>query len=79
MRHADRPFRDRRGVAEALAAGFGLTPEETLAGPHALCGTTAQVADDLIERRERFGISPIGVLWDVLDARAPVVAKLACT
>jgi hypothetical protein len=70
---------DRRGVAEALAPGFGLTPDEALASPHALCGTTAQIADDLIERRERFGISAIGVPLEALDALAPVVAKLAGT
>jgi alkanesulfonate monooxygenase SsuD/methylene tetrahydromethanopterin reductase-like flavin-dependent oxidoreductase (luciferase family) len=70
---------DRRGVAEALAPRFGLTPDEALASPHALCGTTGQIADDVIERRDRFGISAIGVPLEALDALAPVVAKLAGT
>jgi probable F420-dependent oxidoreductase len=70
---------DRHGVADQLAGGFGLTPAEALASPHALCGTPSQIADDLIERRERFGISAVGVPLDALDQLAPVVAKLAGT
>lgn len=69
----------RAEMADALAAGFGLTPEEALASPHALCGTVEQIVDDLLERRERFGIASIGLSLDALDAMAPVVARLAGT
>lgn len=68
---------DRVGVAEQLAAGFGLTLEEALGTPHALCGTVEQIAEDLLERRERFGISSIGLGLESLDAMAPVVELLA--
>jgi probable F420-dependent oxidoreductase len=70
---------DREGVAEALAPAFGLTPAQALTTPHALCGSVEQIADDLVERRERFGISVIGVSVDVLHDLAPVVARLAGT
>lgn len=68
---------DRDGVAEAVAPAFGLSPAEALRTPHALCGTVDQIAEDLIARRERFGISYIGLGVDVLDTMAPVVARLA--
>ncbi len=70
---------DRQGMADALAEGFGLSPAEALASPHALCGTVEQIADDLVERRERFGISGIGLSLADLDAMEPVIARLAGT
>lgn len=68
---------DRQGMAEALATGFGLTVDEALETPHALCGTTDQIVEDLLIRRERFGIASIGLSLDVMDDMAPVVAALA--
>ncbi|CAJ61444.1 hypothetical protein FRAAL2800 [Frankia alni ACN14a] len=71
---------DNRGeIVDQLAAGFGLTTEQAYATPHALCGSVDQIVDDLVERRERFGISTIGVALDSLTALAPVVARLAGT
>lgn len=68
---------DRAGMAEALAGGFGLSPDEALASPHALAGSVDQIAADLQERRERFGISYIGLSASSMDELAPVVARLA--
>lgn len=70
---------DRWGMASALGPAFGLSPDEALRSPHALAGSVEQIADDLIERRDRWGISYIGVGADSLHALAPVVAKLAGT
>ncbi len=67
---------DRAGMAETLAAGFGMSVEESLDTPHALCGTVDQIVDDLLERRERWGISSIGLSLDAMDTFAPVVAAL---
>jgi probable F420-dependent oxidoreductase len=67
---------DRQGMAEALAPALGLSPADALASPHALCGTVDEIVDDLLYRRERFGIASIGISLDALDAMAPVVAKL---
>ena len=70
---------DRQGTAEALAAGVGLTPAQGLASPLALVGTPAQIAEDLRERRQRFGFSYIVVGQDQYEAFAPVVEELAGT
>jgi hypothetical protein len=64
---------------EAFAGGFGLTAQQARDSPHALCGTTDQIAEDLIERRERFGISIIGLSASALDEMAPVIERLAGT
>jgi probable F420-dependent oxidoreductase len=69
---------DRRDeIASALAAGFGLTTDQALATPHALCGSVGQIVETLLERRERWGISVIGLSVDALESFAPIVAELA--
>ncbi len=70
---------DRDELYETLAGGFGLSPEEAKQSPHALCGTTAQIEADLVERRERFGISNIGISAASIDELAPVIGNLAGT
>jgi probable F420-dependent oxidoreductase len=70
---------DRAGTAEALAPAFGLTPAQALASPHALVGTADQLCDDLLARRERWGLSYVTVGVDALAAMTPVVARLAGT
>jgi probable F420-dependent oxidoreductase len=70
---------DLPAVAEALAPAFGLTPEQGLDTPHALAGSVDQIVETCLARRERFGISAIGLSLDVMDAMAPVVARLAGT
>ncbi len=68
---------DRQGTAAAMAPGLGLTAEQALDSPLALVGTPAEIADDLRQRRERYGFSYIIVGEEVTDAFAPVVAELA--
>lgn len=70
---------DLAGAAVALAPAFGLTPEQGLDTPHALAGSIDQIVDTCLARRERFGISTIGLSLDAMDAMAPVVARLAGT
>ncbi len=70
---------DRATMLAELAPAFGLTPEDADATPHALIGTVDQICDQLLARRERWGISYIGLSGDQLDAFAPVVARLAGT
>jgi probable F420-dependent oxidoreductase len=70
---------DRQGVIDELSPAFGLTPAEAAETPHALIGSVDQICDQLIERRERWGISYLGMSADQLDPFAPVVAKLAGT
>ena len=70
---------DRDAVIEELAPAFHLSPAQAAATPHAMVGTVEQIADQLVEQRERWGISYLGVSGDQLDALAPVVARLAGT
>lgn len=70
---------DRQGVVDELAPAFGLTPEEAAATPHALIGSVEEICDQLVERRERWGISYIGLSADQLKPFAPVIARLAGT
>ena len=68
---------DRWGMAAALGPAFGLTPEQALRSPHALAGSVEEIVDDLLERRDRWGISYIGIGVDALHSFAPVVARMA--
>ena len=70
---------DRDGVVDQLAGGFGLTPDQAIATPHALVGDVSQICDQLVERRERWGISYLGLSADQLEPFAPVIARLAGT
>ena len=64
---------------EELGAAFGLTPAEARQTPHALAGSPEAMIDDLIERRERWGFSYIGIPYGAAEVMAPVVGKLAGT
>ena len=70
---------DRSGTIEQLAPAFGLSPQEAAETPHALVGSVEEICDQLVERRERWGISYLGLSGDQIDAFAPVVACLAGT
>ena len=67
-----RPGGDGRGLAPA----FGLAPSEALASPHAIAGTVDEIVEDLVARRERWGISYVTVSLDAMEAMAPVVERL---
>jgi probable F420-dependent oxidoreductase len=69
---------DRRAAAEELTRRWmQLSAEEILESPYVLIGTVAQIVDDLIARRERWGISSYVVRSPDLDPFAPVVSRLA--
>lgn len=70
---------DRQSVAERVAPGFGLSPEDVLGSPHVLIGSVDQIVDDLQRRREEFGFSYVVFSGDVFEQMAPVVARLAET
>jgi alkanesulfonate monooxygenase SsuD/methylene tetrahydromethanopterin reductase-like flavin-dependent oxidoreductase (luciferase family) len=70
---------DRQAMFDLFAEGFGLTPDQARHSPHALCGTVDQIVEDLLARRERFGISTIGLSASSLDDMAPVIERLAGT
>ncbi|MFF8903199.1 LLM class F420-dependent oxidoreductase [Streptomyces lydicus] len=68
---------DRRAAAREIAAlGVGLDEGQALEAPTLLIGTVRQMAEQLRERRERYGFSYITVLDPHLEAFAPVLEEL---
>jgi probable F420-dependent oxidoreductase len=67
--------------AEQIAAGMGqamgLSAAEMMRHPHGLFGTVDAVCDELVRRREQYGISYVTVGDNAFEAFAPVVARLA--
>jgi hypothetical protein len=71
---------DRAGAAEEVSRRVaGLSPEAALESPFLLLGTPDQIAEDLVSRRDRFGISYVVVFGAAMEALAPVVTRLAGT
>ena len=68
---------DRQAAAQRLADAFALSADEVIASPHALIGSVQGMVEELRERREWYGISHVTVGEDLMDALAPVVARLA--
>ena len=68
----------RRATAEELSAEFGpdLTVDELLETPFLLIGTVAQMADQLLRHRDRYGFSYITVHEPYLETFAPVIERL---
>jgi probable F420-dependent oxidoreductase len=68
-------------TAAAIADPFGMPVDDLLAGPHNLIGSVDYICEELIRRREVYGISYITVLDDgennMVEQFAPVVAKLS--
>jgi len=67
----------RANAAEELAATLEITPEQVLSAPYYMIGSVDQMVEDLIELRQRHGISYISVFGRDMEAFAPVVARLA--
>jgi probable F420-dependent oxidoreductase len=70
---------DREGTADAFGPAFGLSGPQALETPHALVGPTEALVDDLLARRERWGISYLTLGVEALETMAPVVSRLAGT
>uniref|UniRef100_UPI003D81C556 Putative F420-dependent oxidoreductase n=1 Tax=Streptomyces TaxID=1883 RepID=UPI003D81C556 len=68
---------DRAATAKAMRSRMPyLTAEQILQLPTLLIGTPAQMAETLLERRERFGFSYVCVQERYLAAFAPVIGLL---
>ena len=67
----------REQTLAKMAPMFALTPEAFAEHPHALIGSVDEICAQIIERREKYGISYITVGRTNLEAFAPVVARLA--
>ncbi|MEH6567721.1 MAG: TIGR03621 family F420-dependent LLM class oxidoreductase [Halioglobus sp.] len=68
-------------TAAAVAEALGMSSEDILAHPHCLIGSVDFICEELIRRREAYGISYIAVLDDgennMAETFAPVVERLA--
>jgi probable F420-dependent oxidoreductase len=69
----------RDATLEKMAPMMGLSPEQFGEHPHALVGTVDHICDQLVERRERFGISYVTFGSSAVDAVAPIVERLTGT
>jgi probable F420-dependent oxidoreductase len=70
---------DRAGRIAAMAGMVGVAEEMIAASPFALIGSTDEIVEDLVARRERYGFSYVIVGAEDIEAFAPVVAELAGT
>jgi probable F420-dependent oxidoreductase len=70
---------DRPRRVDEMAELIAVEPAMIDASPFALIGSATEIADTLVERRERYGFSFITVSAAELDEFAPVVARLAGT
>lgn len=71
---------DRDGMLAGLAPLYDMAPEDMASFPHIFVGTTEQIAEDVIARRERWDVSYFVVQTvEAMEALAPVVARLAGT
>jgi probable F420-dependent oxidoreductase len=70
---------NRQEAVAQLAGAMSVTPEQIDQSPIAMIGTTGQIAETLVARREEFGFSYIVVHEAEMEAFAPVVAELAGT
>jgi probable F420-dependent oxidoreductase len=68
---------DVETVSEGMGKVFGLSGEEMRAHPHALFGTVDAICEELVRRRELYGISYVTVNDIQMEQFAPVVARLA--
>jgi probable F420-dependent oxidoreductase len=70
---------NRVELAQQMAPALGITESDALSVPIALVGTVEEICEQLVERRERWGLSYWVVHEPELDDFAPVVARLAGT
>jgi probable F420-dependent oxidoreductase len=66
-------------AADAMATHFETTREQVLDSASFLIGSVDAIVDTLHARRERLGVSYVMIFDRVMDAFAPVVARLAGT
>jgi probable F420-dependent oxidoreductase len=70
---------DRAGIADAMAASFGVPPEDALLAPVTLVGNESQIVELLETRRERWHMSYTVVPHESMAQLAPIVARLTGT
>jgi probable F420-dependent oxidoreductase len=72
-------MRPQPGGAAETAAELGVELATLLASPHYLAGSPQEMADRLVEHRERHGISYVSFRGADIDLAVPVVERLSGT
>ena len=70
---------DRKEMAELMGPAMGISPEQAHDAPLALVGSVGEICDQLVERRERWGLNDWVIHDPELDAFAEIVGRLAGT
>jgi probable F420-dependent oxidoreductase len=70
---------DAGRVAEEMGSSYGLAAKEMIEHPHALIGSAGSIGDELLRRRETYGVSYWGIGADAAVDFAPVVERLSGT
>ena len=70
---------ERAATLDGIAKMTGQTPEAIAESPFAVVGTAGQIADELRQRRDRWGFSYVIVGSAEVDDMTPVVAELTGT
>lgn len=70
---------DRETTLGAMGPRLGLTAEQAAEHPHALIGSVEEICDQLVKRREEYGISFITFGGSAMEAAAPIVERLSGT
>jgi probable F420-dependent oxidoreductase len=71
---------DQRDATLAqMAPMFAMEPEQFAVHPHALIGSVDSICEQLVERRETYGISYVTFGGSAMEAVAPIVERLAGT
>jgi probable F420-dependent oxidoreductase len=68
---------DARAIAEAMAPHFGIDPGEALHVPAVLLGTLDEMVEELLWRRDEYGITYWSIESDAWADLGPVVQKLS--
>jgi probable F420-dependent oxidoreductase len=66
-----------KAAADAFVPMLGATREDVLVHPHALIGDVDRICDELLARREAYGLSYFTVFDHNMEQFGPVVARLA--
>ena len=69
----------RDATMQAMAPRFGLEADQLASHPHTLIGSVDAICDQLVERRETYGISYVTFGASVFDSVVPIVERLAGT
>ncbi len=69
----------REATLSKMAPMFEMTPEQFSVHPHALIGSVDSICDQLVERRDTYGISYVTFGGSAVESVAPIVERLTGT